>query len=321
MDHSITDLNALVAKGKTQGYLTYDQVNDYLPDEAVNPEKLDNLLMALDEAGIELLTDPPADGPQPDDGAAAPASGPEEEIFRIPAEDLPKLSDDPIRMYLSQMAVIPLLTREQEISLAKKIEVTRKRFRRSVLGCNFAMQVTIETLDKVHQGLLPFDRTIKVSLTERLDERADSGPHAAQFENAAAHFGSQPRRFPQADPPQHCASRFGASPALVLLSPPQIVAVGRRVEPAHPPRAAAGEAIARILAADGCSAPQAEAVEIRSDGQGRGVDRPPRIAKSDAAQRWKAHAVCATGWKLSPGSSPITSTSSASFPAATCGWW
>ena len=65
MDHSITDLNDLVAKGKTQGYLTYDQVNAYLPDEAVNPEKLDNLLMALDEAGIELLTDPPAEGPQP----------------------------------------------------------------------------------------------------------------------------------------------------------------------------------------------------------------------------------------------------------------
>src|ERR1700733_10407911 len=63
VDHIITDLNQLVAKGKTQGYLTYDQANAYLPDEAVNPEKLDNLLMALDEAGIELLTDPPADGP------------------------------------------------------------------------------------------------------------------------------------------------------------------------------------------------------------------------------------------------------------------
>ena len=71
-------------------------------------------------------------------------------------------------MYLTQMAVIPLLTREQEISLAKKIEVTRKRFRRSVLGCNFAMQATVDTLQKVHQGTLPFDRTIKVSLTERL---------------------------------------------------------------------------------------------------------------------------------------------------------
>jgi RNA polymerase primary sigma factor len=168
VDQVITDLNELVAKGKTQGYLTYDQVNAYLPDEAVNPEKLDNLLMALDEAGIELLTDPPADSQEAIDGRSTAGQPVEEETLALPSDQLPKLSDDPVRMYLSQMAIIPLLTREQEISLAKKIEVTRKRFRRSVLGCNFAMQVTIDTLEKVYQGVLPFDRTIKVSLTERL---------------------------------------------------------------------------------------------------------------------------------------------------------
>src|SRR5207253_2954024 len=58
--------------------------------------------------------------------------------------------------------------REQEISLAKKIELTRKRFRRAVLGCNFTMQTAVATLKKVHEGSLPFDRTIKVSLTEQL---------------------------------------------------------------------------------------------------------------------------------------------------------
>ena len=50
-----TDLSTLIAKGKSQGYLTYDEVNAYLPDEAVTPEKLDNLLIALDEQGIELV--------------------------------------------------------------------------------------------------------------------------------------------------------------------------------------------------------------------------------------------------------------------------
>lgn len=60
-DHSNKDLDELVSKGKTQGYLTYDQVNDYLPDEAVNPEKLYSLLIALDEMGIELVTDAPVD--------------------------------------------------------------------------------------------------------------------------------------------------------------------------------------------------------------------------------------------------------------------
>ncbi len=89
-------------------------------------------------------------------------------ISPLPAKDLPKLSDDPIRMYLTQMAEIPLLSRAEEIALAKKIEVTRKRFRRTVLGCNYSLQATVRTLKDVHAGVLPFDRTIKVSLTERL---------------------------------------------------------------------------------------------------------------------------------------------------------
>ena len=58
--------------------------------------------------------------------------------------DLPKASEDPIRMYLSQMAEIPLLSREQEISLAKKIEITRKQYRRSLLETDYAMRATVD---------------------------------------------------------------------------------------------------------------------------------------------------------------------------------
>jgi RNA polymerase primary sigma factor len=169
-----SELAVLIAKGKTQGYLTYDEVNSYLPDEDVNPEKLDNLLIALDEQGIELVDQPPRsqfEDPPPkssangEEGQGADDGPP----FRLPtAYELPKLSDDPLRMYLAQMSGIPLLTREQEISLAKKIEVTRKRFRRTVLACDYAIRATIDTLKKVRDGELPFDRTIKVSLTERL---------------------------------------------------------------------------------------------------------------------------------------------------------
>jgi len=179
VDNTDIDLVELVALGKSQRYLTYDQVNEYLPDEAVNPDKLDNLLIALDDLGIPLLNEPP----EPELADMNGLQGEADEVLgepafkearRVPMPRLANVADtgrwneDPVRMYLTQMAEIPLLTREQEISLAKKIEVTRKRFRRTVLGCDYAMQATIDTLASVHAGTLPFDRTIKVSLTERL---------------------------------------------------------------------------------------------------------------------------------------------------------
>ena len=74
MDHFDKELHELVAKGKAQGYLTYDEVTQYLPDEAVDPEKLDNLLIALDEIGIELVNEAPEpEFFEPADDAAAEA--------------------------------------------------------------------------------------------------------------------------------------------------------------------------------------------------------------------------------------------------------
>ncbi len=161
------DLTVLIALGKSSGFLTFDQINAYLPDEAVDPEKIDALLVALEERGIELVESLPE--PATEIAANTPTarvSKPrrDEAITTAPSN----AGNDPIRMYLAQMAVIPLLTREEEIFLAKKIEVTRKRFRRAILGSSYSLQTTVETLRRVHEGKLPFDRTIKVSLTERL---------------------------------------------------------------------------------------------------------------------------------------------------------
>ena len=163
-DHALA---ILIATGKSLGYLTFDQINAYLPDEAIDPEKIDSLLVALEEKGIEVVDTPPDAGadihsPAPATRAAKPRR--EEAITTAPSN----AGNDPIRMYLAQMAEIPLLNREEEISLAKRIEITRKRFRRAILGCSYSLQTTVETLRRVHEGKLPFDRTIKVSLTERL---------------------------------------------------------------------------------------------------------------------------------------------------------
>ncbi len=176
------DLKELINKGKTQGYLTYSEVADYLPDETVGAEKLDGLIAALEGSGIELCDIPPtSDGPTNEQilKFESEQDGPSADLADLKDLKLPRPSDDPIRMYLSQMAVIPLLSREEEISLAKRIEITRKRYRRAVLSCNYAFSATLDTLKRVHAGELPFDRTIKVSLTENLTKEQIQGrmPH------------------------------------------------------------------------------------------------------------------------------------------------
>jgi RNA polymerase primary sigma factor len=158
-------LDQLIAKGKAQGHLTYEEVSSYLPDEIEGTDRIDSLLAALDGMGIQLVDGPDA---HRRDLAEHDTNSSDGDRSFVLNDGMPAGSSDPIRMYLSQMANIPLLTRDEEIRLAKKIEITRKRFRRNLLRSFAALEATVKTLERVHQGELPFDRTIKVSLTERL---------------------------------------------------------------------------------------------------------------------------------------------------------
>ncbi|MBN1554353.1 MAG: RNA polymerase sigma factor RpoD [Phycisphaerae bacterium] len=164
----------LIAKGKEQGYLTYEEMNEDLPDEAVSPDKLDSLLMTLDELGIELLDESEVEAREEEDFADDSEEKDDEEKPKKSVGDEiameSKRIDDPVRMYLTQMGEIPLLRRDQEISLAKKIEMTRMHFRRRVLECDYCMQQAMEILWQVHQGDLPFDRTMKISTAENLSK-------------------------------------------------------------------------------------------------------------------------------------------------------
>ena len=160
-------LKDLVVKGKQKGFLTFTEVAEILPDEGTGAEQMDELVVALESSGVELVeTDPEKSTSEPTLDEIRKAVG-EESSVRITGR-LPRPSDDPIRMYLSQMSEIPLLSRDEEIALAKKIELARKRYRRNVMASTFAAKSTVEVLKRVYRGELPFDRTIKVSLTERL---------------------------------------------------------------------------------------------------------------------------------------------------------
>src|SRR5437764_4834112 len=100
-------LRALIESGKEKGYLTYSQVNEFLPDDAVNPEKLDQLLMLLEEQGIDLIDEADIDERESKNGKNLADSGPDELEAELRELDLTVLEeesdgkriDDPVRMY------------------------------------------------------------------------------------------------------------------------------------------------------------------------------------------------------------------------------
>ena len=180
-DHRV---QVLLNLGTTRGFLTYEELNEKLPDEVVSPDKLDSLLMMIDEMGIKLIDEAdigeyqkvPRVRKKPAKVEDKEEEEDEEEIDLNLEAELAEAStkriDDPVRMYLTQMGEIPLLTREQEIALAKKIEITRKIFRSKVLESDYCLQSAVEILQQVDDGDLPFDRTMKISTAE---DQADKG--------------------------------------------------------------------------------------------------------------------------------------------------
>jgi len=174
-------IKAITEKGKRKGYLTYEEMSEHLSDEAVTPARLDSLLATLDEMGINLLDEAdvqkqeeekfePSEEPSTDEEADREEQLKEDELLekQLVGAEAARRIDDPIRVYLSQMGEIPLLTREKEISLARKIELARMAFRRKVLESDYCASGAVDILQQVYDGVLSFDRTIKISTAENL---------------------------------------------------------------------------------------------------------------------------------------------------------
>jgi len=163
-------LTSMIEVAKTTGYMTYQQVDEYLPDEGGNPRMVDDLILLFDELNIDLQNDPDAPDedeiPESEQEAKKEAEAANSALKPLIGPETTLSSRDPIRMYLSQMGNIPLLTRSREIFLAKTIEITRKRFRRTTMESDFALNIAIETLEKVSARELPFERTLRTSDTE-----------------------------------------------------------------------------------------------------------------------------------------------------------
>ena len=158
------DLQELVDSMKLQGYLTFKQFDAFVPDEGGDPTLTDRLVAACQLYGLDVCDDP--HGPPESDDFVKPRRTPKAHAAKADGEAQALSSRDPIRMYLSQMGGIPLLTRDREIFLAKQIEVARKFFRRHAVESDWILTQAVDAFAKVAAGELPFERTLRISETE-----------------------------------------------------------------------------------------------------------------------------------------------------------
>jgi RNA polymerase primary sigma factor len=176
-------IKTLIEKGGKKGFLTYDEMNKGLSEEAVSPARLDRMLATLDEMGIDLVDE--ADvrrqheeeefEEEADEHLEREETARDDQVAadvllekQLLAPESTRRIDDPIRMYLTQMGQIPLLNRKAEITLARTIEIARMDFRRKLLQCDYCARNALDLLQQVDQGILSFDRTIRTSPGENL---------------------------------------------------------------------------------------------------------------------------------------------------------
>jgi len=210
LEQQQSQLKELIAKGKMQGYLTFSEVNDHLPSDIVDPEQMEDIICMINDMGIEVHEDVPdadlipepavvteEDEDEAAEVAAALASSVDAELGR---------TTDPVRMYMREMGTVELLTREGELSIAKRIEEGLNQAANELVRFPAAMDHFIKSFDAVEKGEArlsdlisdffdPAAQSEEVLLdedaeTEILDE-AESGPDPELVKEKLDQFSKQ----------------------------------------------------------------------------------------------------------------------------------
>ncbi len=142
-------LARVLSVGREKGRLTYEELNNLLPEDVASPEEIDELLTLLGKENIQIVDAPSAS----EKASAQQQADDKDEEQEEPQPELKQL-DDPVKMYLRQMGQISLLTREQELALAQKIEAAELTFRDYVLRLPFVRRELLLLTDTLIEGRL-----------------------------------------------------------------------------------------------------------------------------------------------------------------------
>ncbi|MFV5524861.1 RNA polymerase sigma factor RpoD [Acinetobacter variabilis] len=172
MTSPTSQVAALISRGKEQGYLTFAEVNDHLPDSITESEQIEDIIQMLNDVGIPVHDRAPeSDDAMFEDTAEAADEVAEEEAAAVLAsvENEPGRTTDPVRMYMREMGTVELLTREGEISIAKRIEEGIRDVLHSIAYWPNAVEVVLQEYKDYEAG----DRRLADILSGYLDPESD----------------------------------------------------------------------------------------------------------------------------------------------------
>src|SRR5919206_5371743 len=186
-DAPLIDLNEasikkLIARAKKRGYVTYDELNEALPQDQMSSEQIEDIMSSLNELGINVVENDEAD--EDDDGASEPevdsggdedGSGEGERFVIEKKKETVDRTDDPVRMYLREMGAVELLSREGEIAIAKRIEAGRDTMIWGLRESPITFNAIIDWSNALNEG--------RMQLREIMDLEAmlSKGPTAEQL--------------------------------------------------------------------------------------------------------------------------------------------
>ncbi len=172
MNSPTSQVAALISRGKEQGYLTYAEVNDHLPDSITESEQIEDIIQMLQDVGIPVHERAPeTDDAMFGESTEAADEVAEEEAAAVLAsvESEPGRTTDPVRMYMREMGTVELLTREGEISIAKRIEEGIRDVLHSIAYWPNAVEVVLQE----YNDFLTGERRLADILSGYLDPETD----------------------------------------------------------------------------------------------------------------------------------------------------